>query len=270
MNVITDPLTSSKTATAEQTASNQFVNFTDSYRHTVKPATHLDKCLLQLRNVDKSFIQGETRTQALNQINLAVNQGDFIAVQGPSGSGKSTLLSVLGFMDQPDGGEYRLAGVDLKDIDVYEKQRVRNHYLGFVFQSFQLLSHLSVLENVMLPLSFRRGSDKKTMIQQAEAMLDHVQLSHRKNHYPAQLSGGQQQRVAIARALVTSPAILLADEPTGNLDSENAGNIVALLKDFNRLGQTILMVTHDPHVASVAHRQLWMRDGCLYETIGVA
>lgn len=221
--------------------------------------------LLQLQQIGKYYQQGETQIRALHQVNLTVYPADFIAVQGPSGSGKSTLLSVLGLMENADQGDYQLAGVAIRDIRFNEKQRVRNQYLGFVFQSFQLLSHLTVLENVMLPLSFRKDISKQAAANEAELMLERVKLAHRKNHYPSQLSGGQQQRVAIARALVTAPAILLADEPTGNLDSENAQNVTELLKEFNALGQTILMVTHDPAVASIAGRQLLMRDGQLQE-----
>lgn len=221
--------------------------------------------ILTLQQVCKSFVQGDICTKALNQVDLKVHRGDFIAVQGPSGSGKSTLLAILGLMDKADSGLLQLAGVDVAAIGLPERQRVRNQYLGFIFQSFHLLPHMTVLENVLLPLSFRKDISSSTATAKATAMLETVGLSHRISHYPSQLSGGQQQRVAIARALVGEPAILLADEPTGNLDSENAKSISALLTEFNSRGQSILLVTHDPKVASIATRQLFMQDGRLTE-----
>lgn len=221
--------------------------------------------VLTLQQVCKSFVQGDICTQALNQVDLKVYRGDFIAVQGPSGSGKSTLLAILGLMDKADSGLLQLAGVDVAAIGLPERQRVRNQYLGFIFQSFHLLPHMTVLENVVLPLSFRKDLSSTAATAKATAMLETVGLSHRTGHYPSQLSGGQQQRVAIARALVGEPAILLADEPTGNLDSENAKSISALLTEFNNRGQSILLVTHDANVASIATRQLFMQDGRLSE-----
>jgi putative ABC transport system ATP-binding protein len=221
--------------------------------------------ILTLQQVCKSFVQGDICTKALNQVDLKVHRGDFIAVQGPSGSGKSTLLAILGLMDKADSGLLQLAGVDVAAIGLQERQRVRNQYLGFIFQSFHLLPHMTVLENVLLPLSFRKDISSSTATAKATAMLETVGLSHRISHYPSQLSGGQQQRVAIARALVGEPAILLADEPTGNLDSENAKSISALLTEFNSRGQSILLVTHDANVASIATRQLFMQDGRLTE-----
>jgi putative ABC transport system ATP-binding protein len=221
--------------------------------------------ILTLQQVCKSFVQGDICTKALNQVDLKVHRGDFIAVQGPSGSGKSTLLAILGLMDKADSGLLQLAGVDVAAIGLQERQRVRNQYLGFIFQSFHLLPHMTVLENVLLPLSFRKDISSSTATAKATAMLETVGLSHRISHYPSQLSGGQQQRVAIARALVGEPAILLADEPTGNLDSENAKNISDLLTEFNSRGQSILLVTHDANVASIATRQLFMQDGRLTE-----
>jgi len=221
--------------------------------------------ILTLQQVCKSFVQGDICTKALNQVDLKVHRGDFIAVQGPSGSGKSTLLAILGLMDKADSGLLQLAGVDVAAIGLQERQRVRNQYLGFIFQSFHLLPHMTVLENVVLPLSFRKDISSATATAKATAMLETVGLSHRIGHYPSQLSGGQQQRVAIARALVGEPAILLADEPTGNLDSENAKSISALLTEFNSRGQSILLVTHDANVASIATRQLFMQDGRLTE-----
>lgn len=221
--------------------------------------------ILTLQQVCKSFVQGDICTKALNQVDLKVHRGDFIAVQGPSGSGKSTLLAILGLMDKADSGLLQLAGVDVAAIGLQERQRVRNQYLGFIFQSFHLLPHMTVLENVVLPLSFRKDISSATATAKATAMLETVGLSHRIGHYPSQLSGGQQQRVAIARALVGEPAILLADEPTGNLDSENAKSISALLTEFNSRGQSILLVTHDANVASIATRQLFMQNGRLTE-----
>lgn len=221
--------------------------------------------ILTLQQVCKSFAQGDICTRALNQVDLKVHRGDFIAVQGPSGSGKSTLLAILGLMDKADSGLLQLAGVDVAAIGLQERQRIRNLYLGFIFQSFHLLPHMTVLENVVLPLSFRKDISSTAATAKATAMLETVGLSHRISHYPSQLSGGQQQRVAIARALVGEPAILLADEPTGNLDSENAKSISALLTEFNNRGQSILLVTHDANVASIATRQLFMQDGHLTE-----
>jgi len=221
--------------------------------------------ILTLQQVCKSFVQGDICTKALNQVDLKVHRGDFIAVQGPSGSGKSTLLAILGLMDKADSGLLQLAGVDVAAIGLQERQRVRMQFFGFIFQSFLLLPHMTVHENVVLSVSFRKDISSATATAKATAMLETVGLSHRIGHYPSQLSGGQQQRVAIARALVGEPAILLADEPTGNLDSENAKSISALLTEFNSRGQSILLVTHDANVASIATRQLFMQDGRLTE-----
>lgn len=220
-----------------------------------------EKMLIQLQGVQKSFFTEDVETRALHDINLAISKGEYVALSGPSGCGKSTLLSVLGLLDTWNGGQYHLAGHDVSAIDRAERARIRNKEIGFVFQSFNLISDFTVEENVALPLTYRadiKKSDLPRMVMQA---LEKVDMSHRAKHYPSQLSGGQQQRVAVARAVVGNPSLLLADEPTGNLDSKNAEAVADLLDSLHRDGATICMVTHNPETAARAHRLVELFDG---------
>ncbi len=220
-----------------------------------------DTPLISLQGVRKVFLTDEIETHALADVHLAINRGDYVSVEGPSGCGKSTLLAILGLLDVPSDGEYLLNNIPIAQLDADERARVRNEQIGFVFQAFNLIGDLSVYENVELPLTYRGGlgrGERKDMVQDA---LEKVNMAHRMKHYPAQLSGGQQQRVAVARALVGRPSILLADEPTGNLDSTNGGAVMDLLKDLHEQGATICMVTHDPRYAAYAERNVHLFDG---------
>jgi len=217
--------------------------------------------LITLNNISKTFLTEEIETRALNSINLVINKGEYISLSGQSGCGKSTLLSLLGLLDAPSTGEYHLAGKDVSALTRDQRAKIRSEQIGFVFQSFNLISDLTVFENVMLPLTYQTGKSKKIIEDKVAAVLDKVEMSHRKNHYPSQLSGGQQQRVAVARALVNDPAIILADEPTGNLDSKNAEAVLQLFEQLHQEGATICMVTHDPASAKRASRCLEMFDG---------
>jgi putative ABC transport system ATP-binding protein len=203
---------------------------------------------------------GDSLVHALDQIDLDVGEGDFVAVMGPSGSGKSTLMNILGCLDTPDEGEYRLLDREVSSLDDTAMSRMRNSNIGFVFQSFHLLPRLTALDNVLLPLRFG-GRDPATVRPHAIALLERLGLGDRMEHRPNQLSGGQRQRVAIARSLVNTPSLLLADEPTGNLDSRTSEDIMRLFAELNRDGQTILMVTHEDEIASHARRLIRMRDG---------
>lgn len=203
----------------------------------------------------------EIETRAVSQVNLSINQGDYVALSGPSGCGKSTLLSILGLLDSPTSGRYFLDNVDVSSLDRNQRAKIRNEQVGFVFQSFNLISDLTVFENVMLPLTYRSGIESSLIKSKVSNVLDKVEMSHRKNHFPSQLSGGQQQRVAVARALVNDPTFILADEPTGNLDSKNAQGVMNLLKSLHDEGSTICMVTHDPRSAEQADRRIEMFDG---------
>lgn len=217
--------------------------------------------LLQLKGINKSFFTDEIETRALSDITLSVQQGEYISLSGPSGCGKSTLLSVLGLLDTPTGGNYLLNSKDVSSLSSDERATIRSREIGFIFQSFNLISDLSVSENVMLPLMYQSDVDKNTAAQRMDRVLDRVGMSHRKDHFPSQLSGGQQQRVAVARALINEPSIILADEPTGNLDSKNAQAVMELLSDLHNDGSTICMVTHDPRSAEQAQRQINLFDG---------
>jgi len=224
-----------------------------------------DEAIIQLRGVKKIYGQGESEVRALAGIDFDISRGDFVAIMGTSGSGKSTCMNILGCLDVPSEGTYRLAGVDTHDLHGDGLTLLRRHYIGFVFQGFNLLSRTSALENVELPLVYRRV---KLRDRRAAALrsLQLVGLSDRADHTPQELSGGQQQRVAIARALVTDPELLLADEPTGNLDSARTREIMELLVELNRTrGITIVMVTHEPDVAAFAHRIVLFRDGLIVE-----
>jgi putative ABC transport system ATP-binding protein len=217
--------------------------------------------LIEIEDLSKVFYTDEVETHALSDVGLHIDAGEYVAIGGPSGCGKSTLLSILGLLDTPSSGSYRLNGVPVEDIDVYERARIRNQEIGFVFQAFNLISELTVAENVAMPLVYRDGVSKSERLQLAEAALERVAMAHRVSHYPAQLSGGQQQRVAVARALVGQPKILLADEPTGNLDSRNGEAVMALLDELHAHGATICMVTHDPRYAQFAQRSVHLFDG---------
>ncbi|MEV4934501.1 MULTISPECIES: ABC transporter ATP-binding protein [unclassified Sphingobium] len=217
--------------------------------------------IISLRGVTKIYGSGPTAFQALKGIDLDITQGDFVAVMGPSGSGKSTTMNILGCLDVPSGGSFLFKGRHVETLDRDQRALLRRRYLGFVFQGFNLLSRTTALENVELPLLYR-GEDKKTRYEAGMAALDKVGLKDWWDHTPAELSGGQQQRVAIARAIVTQPDVLLADEPTGNLDSERSVEIMELLTDLNRNGGiTVLMVTHEPDMAAFARTIVHFKDG---------
>ena len=220
--------------------------------------------IITLEGITKVFYTDEIETHALSGIHLELRRGEYVSIAGPSGCGKSTLLSILGLLDSPTEGLYRLNELDVSKLGHAERARIRNREVGFIFQSFNLIGDLTVFENVELPLTYRRlpGAERK---QRANEALEKVGMSHRVNHYPSQLSGGQQQRVAVARALAGKPSILLADEPTGNLDSKNGEAVMDLLRDLHREGATICMVTHDPRFARHADRQVHLFDGRVVE-----
>ena len=211
--------------------------------------------LIELRGISKHFFTQEVETRALSEVSLCIEQGEFLALSGPSGCGKSTLLALLGLLDVPTRGSYHLQGRDVAGLSRDQRAAIRNQRIGFVFQSFNLISDLSVEENVALPLSYRPGVSPAERSRRTRQALAQVEMSHRLRHYPSQLSGGQQQRVAIARALIGDPAIILADEPTGNLDSKNADTVLDLLQSLHQQGATICMVTHDASVLSRSSRQ---------------
>lgn len=217
--------------------------------------------LIKLTNLKKVFATDEVETHALSEINLDIKQGEYVSISGPSGCGKSTLLSILGLLDTCSGGSFELNGHQVAGLDHKQRAYIRNKEIGFVFQSFNLISDLTVEENVTLPLTYRKDLTKAERKQMALAALEKVDMSHRAKHYPAQLSGGQQQRVAVARAIVGNPSIILADEPTGNLDSKNAELVMALLDKLHAEGTTICMVTHDPRGAKRAERIVEVFDG---------
>ena len=216
--------------------------------------------LIRTRELVKVYRMGESEIRALDRVSVDIGEGEFVAVMGPSGSGKSTFMNVLGCLDRPTGGEYVLRDRRVSDLAGDELAAVRNRNIGFVFQQFNLLPRTPAMENVELPLVYA-GMPKKERSQKAKTMLERVGLGDRAGHHPAQLSGGQQQRVAIARALVTEPLLILADEPTGALDSRTSLEIMALLQELNRQGMTVVLVTHEPDVARFAGRMLAFRDG---------
>jgi putative ABC transport system ATP-binding protein len=217
--------------------------------------------LIRLTDVKKIFYTDEVETHALAGVHAEIESGEYVAIMGPSGCGKSTLLSILGLLDTPSDGRYTLNGTPVEDINAGMRARIRNKEIGFIFQAFNLIGDLTVFENVELPLTYRDGMPRAERKERVMASLERVGMSHRVKHYPAQLSGGQQQRVAVARALVGQPSILLADEPTGNLDSKNGDAVMRLLDELHADGATICMVTHDPRFAECAKRRIAMFDG---------
>ncbi|NLM68400.1 MAG: ABC transporter ATP-binding protein [Firmicutes bacterium] len=216
--------------------------------------------MIKLQNITKQYYMGEIEINALDDVTLAIERGEFISVMGPSGSGKSTLLNILGVLDQPTFGTYLLEDVDITDLSDRELARIRNRHFGFIFQSYNLFPELNALENVMVPLAYAK-KPKAERIKRAEELLQMVGMSHRLKHFPNQLSGGEQQRVAIARALANNPTLLLADEPTGNLATDQGKEIMELLCELNEQGTTIVIVTHDPSISLYGKRLVKLQDG---------
>jgi putative ABC transport system ATP-binding protein len=228
--------------------------------------TARDDALIRLTGIKKVFYTEEVETHALADVNFEIRKGEYIAISGPSGCGKTTLLSILGLLDTASGGEYMLDGESVAALAPADRARVRNRQIGFIFQAFNLIGDLTVYENVELPLTYR-NMDAAERKRRVNAALERVAMSHRAKHYPAQLSGGQQQRVAVARAVAGDPAILLADEPTGNLDSVNGEAVMELLRELNRNGATICMVTHDSRYAQHADREVNLFDGRVVDSL---
>ena len=216
--------------------------------------------LIQMDGVQKIFRTDDIETHALSGIQLEISRGEYLAIAGPSGCGKSTLMSILGLLDSPNGGSYQLNGRSVEELNMAERARIRNREIGFIFQSFNLIGDLTVYENVELPLTYR-GMSAAERRRKTNGALERVGMAHRSKHFPAQLSGGQQQRVAVARALAGDPLILLADEPTGNLDSKNGDAVMDLLRELHQNGATICIVTHDPRYAHHAERTIHLFDG---------
>ena len=227
----------------------------------------MDQNLIKLDGVKKVFYTDEVETHALGGIHLEIVRGEYVSIAGPSGCGKSTLLSIFGLLDTPTGGEYWLNGKPVANLTMRERARTRNREIGFIFQNFNLIGDLTVFDNVELPLTYRGmpSAERRKRVQDA---LERVGMAHRAKHYPSQLSGGQQQRVAVARAVAGEPSILLADEPTGNLDSKNGEAVMELLRELHREGATICMVTHDPRYARHADRSIHLFDGRVVEEDG--
>ena len=217
--------------------------------------------LIELNNITKVFYTDEIETHALSGINLTINEGEYVSISGASGCGKSTLLGILGLLDTVTGGDYQLNGHQVLSLNNTERAHIRNKEVGFVFQSFNLISDLTVSENVALPLSYRKDLSKAQIEAAVQESLAKVNMANRSNHFPAQLSGGQQQRVAVARAIAGKPSMILADEPTGNLDGQNAKAVMSLLDELHQEGATICMVTHDPRSAKRADRLVEIFDG---------
>ncbi len=216
--------------------------------------------MIQITELEKFYRTEEVQTIALNKLSFEVKQGEFVAIMGPSGCGKSTLLNILGLLDDSDGGSFKFNGEEVSGYNERKRSELRKHNVGFVFQSFNLIDELTVFENVELPLIYTGVKPAERKVQ-VEAVLEKMQIMHRRNHFPQQLSGGQQQRVAVARAVVNNPKLILADEPTGNLDSTNGNEVMDLLIDLNDAGTTIIMVTHSEHDAKYSHRIILMLDG---------
>lgn len=218
--------------------------------------------LIKLENLTKTFSSDANETHAVSDVSFDIHQGDYVCISGPSGCGKSTLLSMLGLLEVPSSGKYLLSGHEVQQLDAYQRAELRNREIGFIFQAFNLIGDLTVLENVALPLSYRKMKQSERN-ERAMEMLRKVDMAHRAQHFPSQLSGGQQQRVAVARGLVIEPSVLLADEPTGNLDSKNGEAIMQLLDELNSEGTTICMVTHDTRFAERSKRTINLQDGQL-------
>ena len=216
--------------------------------------------MITTQHLKKLYTTEEVETSALNDVTMAVDQGEFVAVMGPSGCGKSTLLNILGLLDNPSGGEYHFLDQEVSGHSERQRANLRKANIGFVFQSFNLIDELTVYENIELPLIYL-GTSKQERKQRVDAAMEHMQIIHRRNHFPQQLSGGQQQRVAVARAVIGNPKLILADEPTGNLDSANGAEVMELLSGLNEAGTTIIMVTHDKALADHAHRIIRLFDG---------
>jgi putative ABC transport system ATP-binding protein len=224
-----------------------------------------DALVLEIHDLVKTYDMGEVQVHALKGVTLLVERSEFVAIMGPSGSGKSTLMNIVGCLDRPTSGTYRLDGIDVSRLDRDRRAEIRNDKIGFVFQSFNLLARTRATENVELPLLYSNlGLSTMERARRARQALAQVGLAGREDHYPSQLSGGQQQRVAIARALVTNPAILLADEPTGNLDSRTSEEIIGIFQGLNDAGKTVILITHEPDIASHAKRVVYMRDGVVW------
>jgi len=224
--------------------------------------------MIKINNLQKVYRTEEIETLALNNLSIHVKEGEFVAIMGPSGCGKSTLLNIVGLLDDLDDGSYLFNSIEVKDFNERKRSDLRKHNIGFVFQSFNLIDELTVFENVELPLIYTKvpAAERKRRV---EEVLEKVQIMHRRNHFPQQLSGGQQQRVAVARAVVNNPKLILADEPTGNLDSKNGNEVMQLMTELNEAGTTIIMVTHSEHDAKFADRIIRMLDGqVLMETVG--
>ncbi|MGB2863173.1 MAG: ABC transporter ATP-binding protein [Sedimentisphaerales bacterium] len=223
-----------------------------------------NELLIHVEDLQKVFVTEEVETHALSGVHLKIRKGEYIAIAGPSGCGKSTLLSILGLLDSPTEGSYRLNDRPVADLSASQRARIRNREVGFIFQSFNLIGDLTVYENVELPLTYQK-MPKAERKERVHSALQKVTMAHRLKHYPSQLSGGQQQRVAVARAIVTEPSILLADEPTGNLDSANGDAVMGMLKELHEAGATICMVTHDPRYVRHAKRSVHLFDGRIVE-----
>lgn len=218
--------------------------------------------MIRLEAISKTYYMGEQEIRALHQVSLELERGEFVAIMGPSGSGKSTLLNILGVLDQPSSGAYYLEGVDITQLRDKELAQIRNRHFGFIFQSYNLFPELTALENVMVPLIYA-GTPRRERQRRAEELLAQVGMEHRLKHLPTQLSGGEQQRVAIARALANNPTLILADEPTGNLATDQGAEIMTILQELNRQGTTVVIVTHDPAVSAYGRRLVRLRDGMI-------
>ncbi len=216
--------------------------------------------MIKITNLEKVYRTEEVETVALNKVSLEIKEGEFVAIMGPSGCGKSTLLNILGLLDNPDGGSFQFLGQEIASHSERKRAELRKRNIGFVFQSFNLIDELTVFENVELPLLYL-GVGASERKEKVEAVLEKMQIMHRRNHFPQQLSGGQQQRVAVARAVINNPKLILADEPTGNLDSSNGNEVMQLLTELNEAGTTVVMVTHSNHDAGYAHRIIRLLDG---------
>jgi len=241
-----------------------------SYKNYLEKDIYMSTAILSLKNIGKIFETEELETHALKSIDLTINKGDYVSISGPSGCGKSTLLSIMGLLDVSSSGEYFIEGENVTDLSLDGAAEVRNEKIGFIFQSFNLIDELSVFDNVSLPLRYHADKPNNANIKKrVTECLEKVGLSHRISHKPNQLSGGQQQRVAIARALVANPAVLLVDEPTGNLDSKSGDQVMDVLEQLNKSGTTICMVTHDPRYADMARTKVQLLDGTILRSPAV-